>query len=336
MRIYVDKVKGIDEKRENEDLPYKTLEKAMEISNNSDEIYLESGTHDCIQISSITKPFELAINGEGNSTICSKIMFEGMFDFSIEKIKIETIDINSANSNFIFSKCKFTARTIMRLSGYSNGEILEKTVIVFENCIFDTNFQIVLDSGSYIISLKNCEIRSSVIPLLFCRNGDMTLKLTSINFDNPILKNTKAFVEIQHTACNFTCPLFTGSECLILTKDSLMTASPYIQEHIYNHVFQNTTSKGESDSEADFYKAITLDTDKYLPTLNVHRFTELIRIRGKKPAILNLPNHNTVPNGYRLKIYLETPYVEIDGNRYSNRSFSIYWIFGDGWFFALN
>jgi len=353
MIIKVDRINGRDDDHDSEEVPYSSLGKAVEVSESGDTIQIMPGSYDPIQILSKTKPFELTLKGSGVQTVCHKCIFEGMFDFYIKSIKFEGMNISSINSNFKFRKNTFTARNELVLDGYMNTDVMTdnpKTYIIFEHCTFDTNFQIKVFGGSYIISMKNCEIRNSTIPLIFVKRGDVTLKVTNTDFDYPLLKNQNGVVEIQHTCCNFTCPLYFGKEVLIYTKDNLLGSSPQIEQptqftftkqRSFNENFNSDSGNKsginhDSDNVPDeeFYAAITLDTDKYSPVLAIPQYTKVVRIKGKKPAILRLPSTSKVPNGHCIKIFLEVPYVEINCDKYSMRSFEIYWIFGDGWFFA--
>lgn len=351
MIIKVDRINGIDhENNDNdnhysEDVSYTSLGKAIEVSESGDTIHIMPGSYDPIQIVSKTKPFELTVKGSGIQTVAYKCIFEGMFDFYFKALKFENINISSTNSNFKFRKSTFTARNEIVLNGYHNTDIITdnpKTYIIFENCVFDTNFQIKVLCGSYIISLKNCEIRNSTIPLIFVKRGDVTLRVSNTDFDYPLLKNQNGVVEIQHTCCNFTCSLYLGKEVLIYTKDNLIGSTPQIeQQSQFSFIKQFSIDNNEEDynkSEAltdrEFYGAITLDTSKMSPKLKLHKYTKIVRIKGKHSALLTLPDSSEVPNGHCIKIFCEVPYVEINGDKYSMKNFEIYWIYGDGWFFA--
>lgn len=332
MEIIVDTILGKDEDREIEDLPYLTLDKAIDISKSGDLIKISPGTYNPIQLFSKTKPFEITITGSGFNSICNKFVFDGMFDVTMKDLKIDSITFNTFNSNFKFVNCKFTARNEINLNDSDipfEGE-KESTYISFEDCIFDSNFQMKLEVGKYNIAIKSCEIRHSTIPLIYTRNGELNLKLNMINLEIPILKNSKAYVEIQYTCCNFMCPLYSGNECVTYTKDTIYSLSPQIMTQS-QFIIDDDKCKGDNTDEIDIFRAVALDTDKFPQRLIIHKYTNIFRIFGKNPAYLILPLEKDLQNGYRLEIFSEVPFVDINGTKYSKKHILLIWIYGDGW-----
>lgn len=351
MNIVVDALNGKDDIL-NFSESYQTLDKAIEMSNSGDYIELKPGNYNGVKIESKIRPFELIIKGSGIQTICNTFIFDGLFDITFEKIKLENINLITKLSNFTFCRCKFTARNEMLLEKFlseldnntSNNED-NKTFIVFENCIFDYNFQIKITSGSYIVEIKNCQIRKSTIPLIFAKKGELVLKLSAINMENTILKNTKALVEIQYTCCIFTCPLYSGSDCLVISKDNTYSMSPIV----YPTQFIHSSSEIKSDNllneenynstnldERDTFRAISLDTDIFPNTLKIHKYTRILRLKGSNPIDILLPNTLNLQNGYSLLIFSEIPYIKIDNKKYTAKKLTIYWILNEGWFFVIN
>lgn len=332
MEIIVDSISGKDDRRDNEDMPYLTLDKAIEISKSGDIIKISSGTYNPIQLFSKTKPFEITIVGSGFNSICNKFVFDGLFDVTFKDLKIDSLVMNTFNSNFKFINCKFTARNEMTLdkSDIPFEQYKEATYMSFEGCIFDSNFQMKLESSKFHIAIKSCEIRHSTIPLIYTRNGELNLKLNIVNLEIPILKNSKAYVEIQYTCCNFMCPLYSGSECVTYTKDTIYSVSPQVITQS-QFIIDNDKCKGDNNDEVDIYRAVALNTDRFPQRLLIHKYTHVFRIFGKNPAFLILPPETELQNGYRLEIFSEVPFVEINNVKYSKRHIILIWIYGDGW-----
>ena len=280
--IKVDTIYGVDIIEDGNvpyysDIPLKTLTKAIEISKSGDIISLLPSTHEPFQIRSKTTHFELKIIGSGNNTLCPQSAFEGFFDISYENIKIESCYIKSSSSNFNFKDVKFvTMNTIILEAYHENKSEDPRTHIIFERCKFDYNFQIIIKNGNYVLSFKSCEIKGK-IPLVFAKRGDITIKISNTDFENPILMNVDCVAEIQYTCCNFTCPIYNGKETLLYTKDNMIgSTSPFERERsVINYdkggcyeTSPNSENKPKIDKKnsieylREFYGAIMINSDE--------------------------------------------------------------------------
>ncbi len=285
---YVDIINGNDENDDSYENTFQSLSRAVDFSKSGDTIILKPGTYDPVDITSTTKAFELKIKGSGNNTLCNEFAFSGYFDITFEDVLLESIKIKSSSSNFYFKNVKFAGGYSIQIDLYE--PILgdePRNCFVFEGCRFERNFQLELKSGNHIISIKSSEIKPG-IPLIVCKNIGLDVKLTNINFEKPILFNKKSYVEIQHTGCNFNCPLFQGDDVIIYTKDNYQ--SPSIERQ-YNSPYERNNeiiSKGncisnvidridridrlkKSSSEIDDVNKIDLNNISSLKFENVNR-----------------------------------------------------------------
>ena len=328
--LKVDTIYGNDDNSE----CFKTLEKAIEISKSGDSISLMPGTYDSFQVRSKTTNFELKITGSGSNTVCSNSNFDGFFDITYENLKVDICNINSSSSNFIYRDVKFVSMNTMTLSGYENTlSENPRTFIVFDKCTFGYNFQIILLSGIYVISFKNCNI-SGKIPLIFAKKGELVVKISNTDFETPILHNKNSIVEIQHTCCNFTCPIYQGNECLVYTKDNFYNSTPEIKErsvsligYMSSEPIESLKSGTDDNYEAELYAAIMMNSDDY-DELRIHRYTKLVVNKGKKLLSLSLPKETS--NGHILMIYSDSE-VEVDFDVYDERIIKMAWIYNYGW-----
>ena len=340
----VDIMSGNDENDNSYGSIFQTLGKAIEVSKTGDTIMLLPGTHDSVEVSSRTTHFELKIKGTGNNTICSRFSFNGFLDLTFEDILIESIDIISSSSNFHFKNVKFAGMHVMNIRKYENNLGDEhRTCFIFEDCKFERNFQMRYEGGNHIISIKSCEIRGQ-LPLILCKKTGATIKLTNVNFDDSILLNNDSYVDVQHTGCNFTCPLYKGKETLVYTKDNyvspsidgLQYGSPYIFKEKLN--FDKGDVNNESvkfcdkvhlSDEVEIYGGIEIDSSEFR-SLNVHRVTEFIRVIGSNSVELILPRNPI--NGHLLEIYTDSVII-INDVEYHNRLIRIRWTANGGYFF---
>ena len=348
--IKVDAIYGIDTNEEVDnyyysDIPLKTLTKAIEVSKSGDVISLMPGTHEPFNIRAKTSHFELKIIGCGNNTICSQSAFEGFFDISYENLKIDTCYIISSSSNFNFKDVKFVSMNTMHLEAYHENKSEDpRTHIVFDRCKFDHNFQIIIKNGNYVLSFKSCEIKGR-IPLVYAKRGDITIKVSNTDFENPILLNVDCVAEIQHTCCNFTCPIYNGKETLIYTKDNIMGSSPPFERTRSSSNYDKggydenteiipinedqlkTNKKKNIEYLRELYGAIMVNSDE-LEELPLHRYTKLVVNQGNTPLTIKLPKETD--NGHIITIYSYGPLI-IGENTYKPGYVRLGWIYPNGW-----
>jgi hypothetical protein len=324
---------------ENDDIlnnEFQTLSKAIEVSKSGDNISVSPGSYEPIQINSKITPFELKIEGSGMNTICSQFIFDGFFDFTFQNLKIENINMTTSSSNFNFYDVKFITMNKIILNSYKDilGED-PRTTIIFEKCRFGNNFQIELLSGSYVISFKSCEFKG-IIPTIYAKKGEINVKISNTDFEESFLYNKNAIVEIQHTSCNFNCPIYKGKECLVYTKDNICgSTTPLISNlFLFNEKKEKENSEIKEEKEWDhekkeLYGAITINSEDY-NNLKLHEYTKFVKILGCSPVNIFLPK--SASNGHLIEIYTEAV-IFIDDQEYHNRIIKIRWIYGDGWFF---
>lgn len=269
---YVDIINGNDENDDSYENTFQSLSRAIDVSKSGDTVILKPGTYDPVDISSTTKAFELKIKGSGNNTLCNEFSFFGYFDITFEDIILESIKIKSSSSNFYFKNVKFAGGYSIQIDSYE--QILgdePRNCFVFEGCRFEKNFQLELKSGNHIISIKSSEIKPG-IPLILCKSVGIDVKLTNINFERPILFNKKSYVEIQHTGCNFNCPLFQGDDVIIYTKDSYQ--SPSIERQ-YNSPYERNMEKGNCISNIKVNNSSSSEIEDLVHDVDLNNLSSL-------------------------------------------------------------
>lgn len=364
--IHVDASYGIDTDDDDENIniyenTFKTLTQAIKISKTGDSILLMPGTYEPPEIKSRTNHFELKVMGSGNNTVSSQTSFEGFFNFSYENLKLDNILIKSTSSNFTFKDVNFISLCTMQLETYHDNKSEDhRTHIIFDRCIFNHNFQIIIENGSYVLSFKSCTIKGK-IPLIYAKRGDITIKISNTDFEYPILSNKDCVAEIQHISCNFTCPIYKGKETLVYTKDGFLSVSP-LQERgrsVSSAVFVEKGSRSYEDIDCDLedidlpllerkdsvsktknnnikyqkelYAAIIIDSDNYeYDDLPAHKFTKLIVNKGISPLTIKLARE--AENGHQLEIFSEGPII-INTTTYYDKYLKLSWIYSYGWWF---
>lgn len=353
--LKVDAIYGVDNIEDGNnpcysDIPLKTLTKAIEISNSGDIISLMPGTHESFEIRSKTTHFELKIIGCGNNTICSQSAFEGFFDISYENMKIDSFYIKSSSSNFNFKDIKFVSMNTMYLEAYHENKSEDpRTHIIFDRCKFDHNFQIIIKNGNYVLSFKSCEFKGK-IPLVYAKRGDITIKVSNTDFENPILMNVDCVAEIQHTCCNFNCPIYNGKETLVYTKDNIIGLSPHFEKANSGNNYDKSGLYDECDSSlgnAEYVKSNKKNNIEYLhelygaimvnsneiEELPLHKYTKLVVNNGNAPLVIKLPKE--AENGHIITIYSEGQLI-IGENIYNSGYLKLGWIYPNGWWIFPN
>lgn len=364
--IHVDTSYGIDtdyiEGKNIYDNTFKTLTQAIKISKTGDSILLMPGTYEPPEIKSRTNHFELKITGSGNNTISSQTSFEGFFNFSYENLKVDNVLIKSTSSNFTFKDVSFISLCTIQLETYHDNKSEDhRTHIIFDRCLFNHNFQIIIESGSYVLSFKSCTIKGK-IPLVYAKRGDITIKLSNTDFEYPILSNKDCVAEIQHISCNFTCPIYKGKETLVYTKDILLSVSPLQErgrsissavliekgiksydedidgdlEDIDAPMLERKSSLSKTHQinntnryQRELYAAIIMDSDEF-EELPVHKFTKLVVNKGMSPLTIKLPKE--AENGHQVEIFSDGPII-IGTSTYNDKYLKLSWIYSYGWWF---
>lgn len=341
--IKVDTICGDDNSEDSSIVPFKTLTHAIDISKSGDTITLQPGTYEDFQLNCKKSIFELTLTGSGHNSICVSSIFNGYFDVNYNDVKIDSFKINSSSSKFRFKNVRFVALNVMEL-GMFDGKIGDnsKVYITFEGCRFDHNFQIIIDSGDYVLSFKSCEI-SGKIPLIYAKKGDVTVKISNTDFEHTLMKVSKATAEIQHISCNFPpdIPIFSGNECLIKSRDSIYSQTPLpnsttgyfgrirSESTIFDSKEKGSESVTDNDSyQKELYGAISINSDD-CDELPAHKYTKIIHIKGSSPLTIVLPDN--ADNGHMITIVSEVPEVIIDGVSYNDSLIIMGWIYDYGW-----
>jgi hypothetical protein len=166
------------------------LHEVIKLCNSGDIIKLIPSSYDSLIISSKDRPIELTISSfieDFNHTIISKIELYGLFNITFNYLKLYSLNLSLNNSYCKFNNCRFTAR---------NKLILQNCIlnnIIFDDCIFDFNFQIQLINCNCQIEITSCKIKNRVIPLLYVKNS--VLKVNSI--DEFLYKNLDSDITIS-------------------------------------------------------------------------------------------------------------------------------------------
>lgn len=348
--IRVDTVYGNDDEIKSsisEEKLYKTLDRAITVSKSGDTIALPAGIFDGFNISSKTTNFELKICGSGNNSVCSGAVFNGFFDFSLESVKCDSLEIRSSASRFNFRFIRFVSMNVIELypyQGLPDGCDSDRTVhITFEKCRFDHNFQIIMKDGDYVLSFIGCEFIGK-IPLIYAKKGFLKVNLTNVNFEHTLLKNDKAIVEYSHVACNFPpdIPFFIGNDCMDKSRHNIQIAHTLLDGSRMRSITgmndsPNMTSKNEERSETsvdsiNYQKerdgAISFSSNDF-DEIKLRRYTRLVNNTGDSTLKVILPDE--ADNGHQVVIVSENASVIVEGKTYKEPCLVFGFIYDYGW-----
>lgn len=329
--IEVDAIYGDDNKQDSGIRIYKKLTEAIKISNSSDVINIKPATYEKINIRSSERLFELTINGSGFNTILPHCNFEGFLDLRFENIKMETCNIISSSSVFVFKNVKFKSLNRITLKNYSVFLGVDpRTCILFDNCTFDYNYQIILENSNYMLSFKSCEIKGT-IPLVYLKKGELSLKITNINLEYPILHNSNGVCEIQHVGCNFICNLYEGSETLIYSKDNVFFNTPL---SINENSASTAVIVGTENllNKLDNKKAIVVNSNEN-DSLEINEHHRIILNEGLKILSCILPENSK--NGHSVTIFTNSN-LKFNNRVFRCKKLQLIFINDYGWIAIIN
>lgn len=187
--FFVDLINGIDSDTNDVNKTYKTLEHALSLLNSGDNVFIYPGKYSGINLESETNMFEYGIKGFGHVVEFGEIKHTGFIKSLIENIKIRDVICESSSSIFTYKNIEFIGGHTFLCKGFNKSLEIPTNEIEFIDCTFGINFQLIVKSGIYNISFKNCTFRSKILPLICLKGGTVDLKLTLCNLDVPIVNN---------------------------------------------------------------------------------------------------------------------------------------------------
>lgn len=324
----VDQINGNDQDFSN---GFQRLEKAIERCISGDNIFLNPGTYIPIKLSSLVDNFELFLGGSGNNTICNGFIFEGYLDITIENMALQNIEINCNGADFRFKNCKFIGMRELKITSFSKNSHDEKIYLTFDNCRFEKNFQIKSENlNNCTISLKSCEYKGE-IPLIYSNKSELNIRVSNMDFEHILLSNKRSIIEIFHVCCNFNCPIFSGDNCLVVTKDYYRSPSMLTFNNSPGIFIKSNEEKTENenyDRLIERYGGIEINSDEF-SFLNIHRLTTFIRVTGNGELNLILPEN---PINGKLTQVFSNGNIKIDGKIFPGNLTNIVWTISGGWF----
>lgn len=196
--------------------PFKTLQKAINIAYTGSTLNLNVGNYDPVRIKS--KLFTITIVGSGINTICDKIELDGIFDFKLTNLKLNSFKFNLTNSAIIFENVTF--------KGYSKCDISSSnTQITFKNCTFNEMFQIYCDdeNSKIQITLRECIFKEKKLPLFIIKQGSININTIGNIIDQPlcdIRTTNNGIINILHLNTIFNGEIYQGRKCNIINKNN--------------------------------------------------------------------------------------------------------------------
>lgn len=310
------------------DKSFKTLDAALDSIKSGNKIYIYPGNYPGSNLSSSNGTFSYELEGTGTDVEIGFLNHEGFIDGIFKHMKIRDIELNCSNSYNDFRNILFMGGHKMKCKGFLG--LVENPVneIEFCDCTFGINFQIIVESGIYRFTFKNCKFRSKIIPIIYTKNGDITISTTLCNFNVPLVNNKNAIVYIYHTSCNFTTDIWTDKECSVFSKDGEVAFSALKS---YN-IEQEKHIKTQQDDINSFSVALEVDTNQY-SHIELKSNTEFLKIHGLSSLIVELPNSKNVNNGHKIEIINDVPFIVINDVEYYSRLINIRFITQSGWIF---
>jgi len=316
-------------------LPYRTIDRAMELSKTGSKIFVYPGNYSGVDIETETQnSFEYTIQGTGKNVIFNYVKHNGYINSIYHDISIKDLIYNCSNTETSFTGVNFCGGYKFMCRGIYDVNENPQNEIEFNNCSFGINFQIIVESGMFKITFKNCKFSKGTIPVIFVKNGDVEVDITFCNVSNILLNNLKGFVYIYHTSCIFKDRIWSGKECMVVSSDVGMTLSG---QRSTKSCYDKIPEQGErkivqKHTMDDLYKGVEVDTDEFT-SITLKSVTEFVYVIGKNPLTVILPDEDTVPNSHYIQILNSGTVVIINDLQYSNRIINIRYLVGRGWIY---
>ncbi len=304
-RIVVDEIDGKDE--ENSRI-CKTLEYAVEIMKQRDSILLNPCVYPGINVSSESL-LEFSIEGICVGTDLLFITYYGFVNCHFRKVRLNEIKIKVDNSFIEFTDVDFQANNQFVVSALENNDITE---IVFNNCTFGINYQLIFRDTSLNVTFKNCNFRvKRTLSLIKAKKCKLNINITLCNLLEVVLiENTSSDVEIRQSNCIID-KLFIGKDCNCISQiDSMMQEQRTISS---SQIEQKRVSTKSVKS-----KVMTVDTNNCNRCF-VNVGIEFIHLQGRKSVEVILPNKRDVYIGHCIEILNESTYFRVEGKDYHHK-----------------
>lgn len=329
---------GIDSIDDRNEIPYKTTDSAIDDAQNGSSILVYPGTYSGIDIETQNlNPFEYNITGYGKNTFFNSVIHKGFVNSVYKSISLHDIEIYTVSECTLkFDNVYFIGGHKMILKMINNINVSQLNEITFCDCEFGINFQIIIKSGIYKITFKNCTFKSKVIPIIYSYYGEIELYITTCNLEVPIIENKKSIVYIYHSSSIFKNEIWGGKECSVFSMNEQQTLSNLKSQKTYHSELSNRKLSQILSSNnkvvSDIYKAIQIDSSEF-NIIKLKNETEFVHILGIIPVTIILPEEKSISNGHYIQILNEGSIAIINGLQYTDRVINIRYLFNRGWIF---
>lgn len=311
---------------------YKDLDMALQHLDNKGKIFIYPGIYAGSNIFSRREIFTYHLEGSGKKVELGTVENKGYVDFTIKNLKIREVTMNTSDSTFNFENIDFIGGHKMILKGHNDTLGNPSNSIEFFGCTFGINFQIEQISGVYDITFKNCKILTKVFPFILTKGGESNIKLALCNFDTPVVNNSGSTVYIYYSSCNFSNEIWTGKECGLFSKDSVIDT---LELNKYD-IKKETHFPQIVDTE-EYSAAISINTTELGEIeLELKSNTTFIHVEGNNPLSIILPNVANIKNGHKIEILKSQtcPFVIINDDEYHNTLINVWFVKSKGWLFG--
>jgi len=267
-----------------------------------EKIILDEGNYLGIDLHS--ESFSYSLEGNDKKPLIYYVSHNGNIKSEYSNVILNQVELNGNINSFSFNNVEFRGNQEISCK---NSECTE---LLFENCLFGINYQIIVKKGVFQINIKNCIFKNSrEIPIIFAKNSEVDITIQNCNFNVPLIYGLNSSVLIKHYNCTFKQLFFKEM-------------SNFTVENLKNKIYRCKNCCHKCSS----VKTISSD---YYDFVEISKFIKFIRIVGKK-SITIIPPEN-VNMGHRFQVYNESNFVIINNREYNEKLLNVI-LMEDDWF----
>lgn len=263
---------------------FKTLDYCMEKINSGNSVFILPGAYPGLNVESIESIFEYTLEGTGIDVELFEVTHKGKINAKYKKMKMREIRIEGIGNALDFREVDFSHNHeffCIQNNNNNNNTCNIQDDLTFIDCTFGINYQLIVKTGNYNITFRNCIFRGKrKIPIIVAKQSKVKLNVTLCDFDVPLIHNENSLVNIQHCNCNFT-QLWSGMQCYVRNNQ----------------------------------KTKIVDSNKYC-RIKISHSVEFLVIRGKFSITIDLPDIDKIQDGHIIEILNQCPVVKINGRKY--------------------
>lgn len=295
-----------------------TAEAALDNMNPGEKMTINPGLYSGMHLESLSILYPLEIEGFGIKSEFQTLNFYGMISAEISKMRFNCINLSLIEGFVKFENVDFYGNSSFMISKIFSDNKDSVSEIIFSNCTFGINYQLILESGNYRMQFKNCTFRSTrTIPFIYSRKGTYLIDIIlCVVRDVPFIFNKNARIEINQI----------NSLISELSLQPVKDNSSQVQNF---STFENPS--GRNFERNDIFSFRTVNSADY-STIILDIYVKFLRVIGKYNLDITLPNLSSLKIGHRIEIVNEAVSIRVNNTLYSGECYICAIYLKEGWF----